>query len=231
MILSILFYIFFLVYTFVFFAAMCVVFVLTAWWDTGRVAIYQMTRLLARGYFWLTPGWKVEIAGRENIRPGTAYVIVANHRSMLDIPLLYFLPMRSFKWVSKREVYRWPLAGWVLGLQGGIAIRRGSAASARQMIEQGEAWLGRGVSVAVFPEGSRSKTDELGKFRDGAFVMARTAGVEVLPVVLSGTGPALRGRRINFRNRFKISILPPAVAEQDVVRSSMEQARKDKNDR
>mgnify|MGYP003204137551 CR=1 FL=1 len=85
-------------------------------------------------------------AGREKIDRGKAYVIVTNHQSMLDVPLMYVLPL-NFKWVSKREVMRIPIFGWVLQMHGDIAIERGSSRSARHMMEEADDYLSRGTSV------------------------------------------------------------------------------------
>lgn len=214
MIPSVLFYVVFLAFTLVYFAIICVVFIVTVPFDRERIVLHRLSRVWSMCYFRAVPTWKLVVEGRENIAAGETYVVVVNHRSMIDIVLMYVLPLRNFKWVSKREVYRWPLFGWVLWMHGDVVVERGSAASARKMMHDGAAWLGRGVSMIVFPEGSRSKTDSLGRFRDGAFVMAKRAGVAVLPVVTTGTGSALNGWRLNFRNVYRVRILSPVSAEE-----------------
>ncbi len=214
MVFSVLFYIVFLAFTLVYFVIMCAVFVVTVPFDRGRIVLHRLSRAWAMCYFRAVPTWKLEVEGRENVAGGGTYVVVVNHRSMIDILLMYVLPLRNFKWVSKREVYRWPLFGWVLWMHGDVTVERGSAASARRMMREGAVWLGRGVSMIVFPEGSRSKTDGLGRFREGAFVMAKEAGAAVLPVVTTGTGSAFCGWRLNFRNTYRVRILPPVGADE-----------------
>lgn len=95
-------------------------------------------------------------------------MIVTNHQSMLDVPLMYVLPL-NFKWVSKREVMRIPIFGWVLQMHGDIAIERGSSRSARHMMEEADDYLSRGTSVTLFPEGTRTKTGRMGRFQGGSF--------------------------------------------------------------
>lgn len=214
MILSALFYIVFLAFTLVYFVIMCVVFVLTVPFDRKRIVLHWFSRAWAMCYFRAVPTWKLVVEGRENVAQGQAYVVAVNHRSMIDIILMYVLPLRNFKWVSKKEVYKWPLFGWVLWMHGDVTIERGSAASARRMMHDGAAWLGRGVSMVIFPEGSRSKTDRLNRFHDGAFKMAKEAGVPLLPVVTTGTGSVFKGWRINFRNVYRVRIMPPVSAEE-----------------
>lgn len=212
-------YLVLLLYTLVFFAAMCVVWVLTAWWDGRRRAVHWFSRIWALGFFRIVPGWKLNVEGSVD-RNGT-YVVVANHRSMVDIILMYALPLRNFKWVSKKEVYRWPLFGWVLWMHDDVAIERGSAAGVRKMMREGGEWLRRGVSMVIFPEGTRSKGEGLGRFRDGAFRLAREAGVEVLPVVMSGTDTVFSDKRLNMKNVFTVRILPPMEPDMEKVREAM----------
>jgi 1-acyl-sn-glycerol-3-phosphate acyltransferase len=206
-------------YTLLFFVAMCVLWALTAWWDGPRLALHRLSRVWARGYFMIVPGWRLRVEGAVDRRG--VYVVVANHRSMIDIIVLYALPLRNFKWVSKREVYRWPLFGWVLWMHGDVTIEHGSAATVRRMIRGGAEWLRRGVSMVVFPEGTRLKGEGLGRFHDGAFRMAREAGVEVLPVVLTGSDTAFSRRGLNMRNDFTVRRLSPMEPEMDVVKEAM----------
>ncbi len=207
-------------WTLIFFVVICVLWVLTAWWDGTRVVIHNLSRMFSLGYFWLVPGWKMKVEGSVD-KKGT-YVVVANHRSMVDIILMYALPLRNFKWVSKREVYRWPIFGWILWMHGDVAIERGTASGVRRMMREGVKWLHRGVSMTVFPEGTRNKGEGLGKFREGAFMLAKEAGVEVLPVVLGGTDTVFRDKKLNRHNTFTVRILPPMEPDMLSVREAME---------
>lgn len=211
--LSILFYVIFLTFTLVYFVLFSIIFVLTVPFDRRRAVIHWVSRGWTKGYFGLVPSWRVKVEGRENALRGGPYVIVVNHRSMLDIVLMYAVPL-NFRWVSKKEVYKWPIFGAVLWMHGDIAIERGTAKALKQMVREGSMWFGRGVSVMVFPEGSRGKKPEVGRFHDGAFALAKETGVGILPVVAEGTGTAFKGWRPNFRNRFAVRILPPIDPEQ-----------------
>ena len=94
---------------------------------------------------------------------------------MADILALYFVPL-NFRWVSKREVFRIPYIGQMLSIHGDIAIDRSRGAdSMRKVTEKGKMWIGRGVSIAMFPEGTRSKSGEMGRFKQGAFALAKDA--------------------------------------------------------
>lgn len=165
--------------------------------------------------FWYVPlTWKRTIKGLENIDKNKSYVIVINHNSMADILALYFVPL-NFRWVSKREVFRIPYIGQMLSIHGDIAIDRSRGAdSMRKVTEKGKMWICRGVSIAMFPEGTRSKSGEMGRFKQGAFALAKEAGVEILPVVLHGTRDVLKKNyMVNWRNYLTVSVLPPISAE------------------
>ena len=143
--------------------------------------------------------------------------MVLNHNSMVDIISIYNLPL-IFKWVSKKEVYRIPIVGQLLFAHGDIVINRASAKEAMQLVHtRGLEWLKKGASVSIFPEGTRSKDGEIHNFKAGAFVLAKDAGVPILPIVLDGTNTMVRnGWLMNWRNKITIRILPPVSAE-DVV--------------
>lgn len=221
--LSILFYIILVAVTILFFVLLCVTYLLTVVFDSRRTAIHFVSRCWSVCYFYLVPGWRIGKQGFGNIDREGRYVVIVNHRSMLDIILMYVLPL-NFRWVSKKEVYKWPLFGWVLRMHGDITIERGTASGVRKMVREAEGWLSRGVSVTVFPEGSRGKTPHVGRFHEGAFLMARQAGVGILPCVAEGTGTATERWRINFRNRFAVRVLQPVSAEEVASISPKEMA-------
>lgn len=84
-----------------------------------------------------------------------------------------------------------------------------------QLLREGREWISRGASVAIFPEGTRSKDGEIHRFKAGAFLLAREAGVGILPVVLDGT-KSLIGHNLlfNWGNRITIRVLPPVPASE-----------------
>jgi 1-acyl-sn-glycerol-3-phosphate acyltransferase len=129
--------------------------------------------------------WKFRLEGSWPARGGP-FVVVANHQSLLDIVLLSRVP-REMKWVGKEELFKIPWIGWMLRLTGDIAVRRGDSESGGEAVAKAKAYLKRGMSVMIFPEGTRSRDARLLPFKKGAFRLAIDAGVPVLPVVVSGT--------------------------------------------
>ncbi len=184
---------------------------LISWiFDPKFVVMGYYSKVWAWWIIYGNAGCSLKIEGKEHIKRGKAYVVVANHNSMNDIVMGQLLPL-NFRWVSKREVFLMPIFGWVLFLQRSLTIRRGNAASAKKMIADGVKLLKSGVSIAVFPEGTRSRDGKVGEFKPGAFLMASSADVEVLPVMLYNSKKALNPklRRVKLR----VEVLPPRKIE------------------
>lgn len=194
--------------------------------DKQRKAVHWCSKILCMCFWYAPITWKRRISGKENIDPSQPYVIVINHNSMVDILSLYFLPL-VFRWVSKREVFRIPWIGEYLYLHGDIAIERGSAEAMIKVREQGKMWLGKGASVAIFPEGTRSKDGEIHRFKQGAFILAKEAGVPILPVVFDGTTTVFRRDRkwlFNWHEVLTVRALKPISAEEVASREASELA-------
>ena len=213
--LSIIFYIYVFIELTVFFILSAIALVVCLPFDKPRRVVHELSRCICM-FFWYPPfTWKRRIKGLENIDKNKSYIIVINHNSMADILALYFLPL-NFRWVSKREVFRMPYIGQFLYMHGDIAIDRSRGAdSLRKINEQGKMWIGRGASIAMFPEGTRSKSGEIGRFKQGAFTLAKEAGVEILPVVMHGTRDIIKKNfMVNWRNVLSVSVLPPISVEE-----------------
>lgn len=183
--------------------------------DRGRRVVHELSRILVRIFFFIPLRWRQRVIGREHVDRRKRYVVVVNHSTVIDIPALYYIPL-NFRWVSKREVFRVPFFGQYLVLHGDICIDRGRAAEAmEQLLREGKKWIDRGASVAVFPEGTRSKDGQIHRFKAGAFTLAKEAGVEILPVVLDGTRTLIKPNAMfNWGNRITIRVLPPVSVEE-----------------
>jgi 1-acyl-sn-glycerol-3-phosphate acyltransferase len=163
---------------------------------------------------------KVDVSGMEHIDKQKTYIIVCNHQSMLDILFLYKIPL-SFKWVSKREVYKIPLVGILVWLHRDVTVKRGDASSARKMISECSKWLQQGISMVIFAEGTRSKDGRVAEFKEGAFVVAKKNNIPILPVVIEGTRAFSNGNKwnlLNARQKVNIKVLP--AIEKDEISSS-----------
>lgn len=167
-------------------------------------------RRLGRVMTRLTPLWDFHVEGEPPADIGTrAYVVVANHESNADPFLLAHLPW-DMRWIAKEELFEVPLVGLAFRFGGDVAVRRGKGESVRAMLTECRKALDGGISVMVFPEGTRSRTGELLPFKDGAFSLAIAAGVPVLPLAIAGTRDCLRkGSFWPGRARAAVKIIAP----------------------
>ena len=203
--LSVVFWTFVTLTSILFYPVAVLIWLVTVGFDRRLRLLHQFTCFWASVYSWLNPAWRVHIEGRERIRPGVAYVIVANHQSLLDILVLFRL-FAHFKWVSKEEIFRIPCVGWNMRLNRYIALRRGDPKSIAEMMATCRRTLAEGSSIMMFPEGTRAPDGRLQRFKYGAFSLAKDARVPILPIVLEGTADALPKRGIVRRGRHEIRI-------------------------
>lgn len=155
--------------------------------DPGRRVRGRWMRNFGKTTSALTPIWRFTTRGPKppdiDTRP---YVVVSNHESTADPFLISWLPW-DMRWVSKESLFRLPVIGLLMRFGGDIPLRRGDKESVLEMLAECHRTLAAGVSVMLFPEGTRSPDGELLPFKDGAFQLAIEAGVPVLPVVVQGT--------------------------------------------
>ncbi|MFA5111346.1 MAG: lysophospholipid acyltransferase family protein, partial [Desulfobaccales bacterium] len=122
----------------------------------------------------------VRVEGLEHLSPGQAYVFAANHRSNFDIfALIAFLPGR-FLWVAKKALFKVPVLGQALSRMGSISVDRENLRSAVQSLDRATAVVKSGVSMIIFPEGTRAPSRELLPFKKGVFIMALKAGQPIV---------------------------------------------------
>jgi 1-acyl-sn-glycerol-3-phosphate acyltransferase len=192
----------------VFYPVALLIWLVTVPFDPRLVGLHLFTCFWASLYTWIMPAWRFTIEGRSRVRKDATYIIVSNHQSQLDI-LTAFRLFIPFKWVSKAEVFRLPLIGWNMVLNGYIRLVRGDKESIRQMMASCEAALRRRCSIFMFPEGTRSRTGALRSFKPGAFILAHKLRLPLLPVVINGTRRALPKYSLNFhgKHRIRISVL------------------------
>lgn len=162
----------------------------------------------------LNPYWNVRVSGLENIDARKAYVIVANHQSLADIVVMYKTHMQ-FKWVAKESLFKVPFLGWCLSLTKHIKLTRGKFESIKKVYREAARWLKADMSVLFFPEGTRSQTDEMNDFQNGAFKLAIKEKKPILPVSISGTREAIPKGSWIFKTKVygKLAILPPIETE------------------
>ncbi len=157
--------------------------------DRQRMAAGYLLRRAAVVVTWFNPLWRFAVSGPVPPAPGRA-VVICNHCSNADVFLISHLPW-EMKWMAKASLFKVQPLGWAMTLAGDVPVRRGDPGSARRALRRCAAYLKAGVPVMLFPEGTRSKTEEMRPFKDGAFKLAVEAGCPILPLALVGTRQAL----------------------------------------
>jgi 1-acyl-sn-glycerol-3-phosphate acyltransferase len=212
------FWLFFGVTSIVLYCGALVLFVITLPFDpNGRVQHFYSCFWGAL-YIYANPFWKLRIDGRGRLPLKGPAVIVSNHQSSADIFVLFSL-YRPFKWVSKESMFKTPCIGWNMSLNRYVKLKRGDKDSIGRMMAACERWLSRGVPVLMFPEGTRSRDGEVHAFKDGAFRLAISAGVPVIPIVLDGTGRTMPAGLFSLspRGMWNVRVLDPVPPGQDVT--------------
>jgi 1-acyl-sn-glycerol-3-phosphate acyltransferase len=216
-VLSSLFWAFLTVTSVLLFGVAILLWAATVLFDRRLTLLHRFTCFWASLYTWFNPAWPVRIEGRERIRRNEAYVMVANHLSLLDILVLFRLHTH-FKWVSKIENFRIPFIGWNMRLNRYIELRRGDRASVVKMMKAARGALSEGNSIMMFPEGTRSAHGRLKAFKPGAFELAKETQRPLLPIVIQGTAEALPKRGFVLQGRHPITVtildaIPPESFE------------------
>jgi 1-acyl-sn-glycerol-3-phosphate acyltransferase len=166
---------------------------------------------------------KITIRGLSNLNPGRSYILMPNHTSNLDIPVLQaYLPVQ-FRWLAKVELFKIPIFGHAMKRAGYISIDRSNRKSAIESLNKVAEIIKNGVSVIIFPEGTRSRSYEIQPFKKGGFVLAVDSGVPILPVIIHGTGRIMPKNQISIKpGNVTLEILKPI--------ESSNYTRKTKND-
>ncbi|MBO4690899.1 MAG: 1-acyl-sn-glycerol-3-phosphate acyltransferase [Paludibacteraceae bacterium] len=187
--------------------------VCTARWRNAEF-VHKEQQFWSRAFFRLM-FIPVSVDGAEHIQPGQSYVFVANHQSMFDVWLVYgWLPV-IFKWLMKAELRKVPFIGSGCKAAGHIFVERRSAKAALASLKEVEKQLTGGVCTVIFPEGTRTLTGEMGRFKRGAFQIAIDLGLPVIPLSLDGCYDVLpKGRLYVKRHPVHMHIGEPIDLKQ-----------------
>jgi 1-acyl-sn-glycerol-3-phosphate acyltransferase len=146
-------------------------------------------------------GVRIEVCGAEKLpRRDRSFVFFSNHQSALDIPILYSGLSQRLCFIAKKELFLIPFFGWGIAAMGHVRLDRSSARKARESLTRGVAHLKRhGLSLILFPEGTRSVDGRLGEFKQGSFALALDAGVPVVPVAIRKANERLPKKSLTLR--------------------------------
>lgn len=178
----------------------------------------------ARLWSWLilaTTGVRVQVRGLERLQPGTTYVFVANHQSIYDIPVIFASLPYQLRIIAKDSLGRFPFLGWHLSRTGHLLVNRRSR-DPRAVFNWANALTANGLSLIVFPEGTRSADGQLGPFKAGSLYPAVQAGLPIVPVSVAGSRHVMKkGRLMTCPGEVELTIHDPiatVAAEEPNVR-------------
>ena len=173
-------------------------------WKNGKapraVQVFWSRSVL---WFLLIP---IKVTGQENIDPKQSYVFVANHQSFLDVFAVYGWLPNNFKWLMKKEIRKVPFVGTACAVAGHIFVDRSNPRAALQSMDHIKKELVDGISTVIFPEGTRTKTGEMGRFKQGAFKIAMDMGLPVVPLSLGGFFKAMPSGQVFANPRARVSL-------------------------
>jgi 1-acyl-sn-glycerol-3-phosphate acyltransferase len=134
----------------------------------------------------------LRVSGLENIENGRQYVFMVNHQSNIDIPVLVqsLLPFQ-LRWIAKKELLRVPLFGWAMWATKHITVDRSDPSDAVKSLERAKERIAAGISIVVFPEGTRSRNGRLSPFKKGGFLLAAKTRTNIVPVTIVGSASLL----------------------------------------
>ncbi len=198
---------------------------LSSLWDrTGRFA-HGCARAWSR-LILVTTGVRVEVRGLEHLVPGTTYVFVANHQSIYDIPVIFWWVPFQLRIIAKESLGRFPFLGWHLRRTGHLLVDRTNPDRAGIL----RAWRGllaQGLSLIIFPEGTRSADGRVGRFKAGSFMLAIEAGLPVVPIAVVGTRRVMRKGQLTARPAcVEMTIHPPLATAGGAWAPTIEDARR-----
>jgi len=193
-----------------------------------KVASRIITANWGRLILWMTPVW-IEVEGVENADPERTYVVVCNHQSQYDILVVFGWLKLDLKWVLKAELRKVPGVGIGCEKAGHIFVDRGNPEQTRMAVKKAIENVSGGVGVLFFAEGTRSLDGKLKRFKKGAFRVATSQNLPVLPVTIIGTRDIQKPKSMMiFPGKVKM-VIHPAIDSpgegQEAIRELMDKTR------
>jgi 1-acyl-sn-glycerol-3-phosphate acyltransferase len=150
---------------------------------------------------------RIDVLGAENVPSDRTFVVMSNHQSHLDIPILYWsLPVKTLRMVAKAELFRVPIWGRAMREGGMIEVDRSNRRQAIESLRRAGDALADGVSIFIAPEGTRSRTGELGPLKKGGFHLALETNTPIIPVTISGSFHILPPETIRMRRGVEVVV-------------------------
>jgi 1-acyl-sn-glycerol-3-phosphate acyltransferase len=154
---------------------------------------------------------RVEVHGLDNAPEGETFVVMSNHQSLYDIPVIFQVLQRRVRMVAKTELFKVPIWAPAMRAAGFVEVDRQNRHRAIASLRRASEALKGGTSIWIAPEGTRSDSGRLGSFKQGGFHLAVETGARILPVSIEGSRNVLlaRGWTVHTDQRVKVTICPP----------------------
>jgi 1-acyl-sn-glycerol-3-phosphate acyltransferase len=185
--------------------------------------------IVAWSQAWLIPaGVKLDVVGLENIDTSHSYVVTANHLSNIDVMVCFVSLPIPIRYLAKKELFRIPILAQAMRAVGIVEVDRQThgAATIKSVNSQSQSVIERGHSLIIYPEGTRSRDGEPKPFKKGAFTMAASASMPVLPVTLEGTREIWPPVSLRIRPGAVRVVIDPPIPTADLTKSDVEDLRR-----
>jgi len=182
----------------------------------------------ARAWSWLilaTTGVRVDAKGIEALAPGRTYIFVSNHQSIYDIPILFSTLPYQLRIIAKKSLGKFPFLGWHLQRTGHLLVDRRSP-DPRGILQQWTELVAKGLSLIVFPEGTRSLDGRVARFKGGGFLLAIQAGLPIVPVAISGSRHVMLKSRLMVKPGNVTFVVRPPIETDGQYQPTIEDARR-----
>lgn len=184
-------------------------------WEKDGKRAYRINKL----WTWMVlriGGISVTVQGIQNLDPSRPYIFMVNHQSNMDIPVLVrALSEFQLRWIAKRELFLLPFFGWALWATRHIIVDRGDRTDALESLRRAQERIKQGISVVVFPEGTRSADGNLLPFKRGGFLLAAKSKTPIVAVTINGSGRILRKNDWRVRSGTVTVIISPPLATEN----------------
>jgi 1-acyl-sn-glycerol-3-phosphate acyltransferase len=168
-------------------------------------------------------GVKLVVRGRENIEPGRPFLFLANHQSYCDPPALFVTIPRNVRLILKKELRKVPLLGLIMEMGGFVFIDRKDRIQSVGGMKQAVRQLQQGHSFLIYPEGTRTRTGELGPFKKGPFIMAIESGTPIMPISVKGSYEIMPPNRFRVRPGTVVITFHPPIATNRLLLADREE--------
>lgn len=154
---------------------------------------------------------KIKVRKSKLVKPNASYVFIANHQGAFDIFLTYGFLDKNIKWVQKQELRKIPFVGKASEIAGHVFVDNSSTKTMLETIKKAEHELEDGISMVIFPEGARAKDGKMGRFKKGAYVIAKEMQLPIVPLTINGSYDVLRigSTKMHFLKHLELVVHDP----------------------